>query len=484
MFGLKKRSKWIGAVTILALSTIVLGACGTSKSSKEKDPTLIWYLANTPQKGTKDVNDKLNEVLKEKKAGYQVSMEFIDVGDYDKKLNIINNSGEEFDIAFTSGWAGNFAKIGTYKDVTDLLPKFAPETNELLSEETIKGTSQNGKLYAVPGVNGQGYKTNAHYLIFNKELVEKYDIPYEKIHSLADAEPYLEMIKEKEPEYIPLNYDKATSVYIPYEIIQRPYAVNYEKGSTEVVNIYEQKDTIEQLKLLRKYYQAGYIPEDAAVKSPDPKAKFFATTGEGFPGADVVWTNGFGTEVVSTPILKPLVSNASSRGSMLSISARSKHPEESMKFINLINTDKEIRNLVGYGIEGTDYKKADDNEIEILPDAKYEVAQFNFGSNVVAYNLKGSLDYSTPEFKEIISDYNKTAVTSPILGFTYDSSKLGTESAGISSVLNEYQFALNVGSVDVDKQLEQMNKKFKEAGGDRVKEEIQSQIDDWKKTQK
>ena len=46
---------------------------------------------------------------------------------------------------------------------------------------------------------------------FTKEYVDKYNIPYESIHSLEDLEPWLKIIKKNEPGVVPLYITKGFS---------------------------------------------------------------------------------------------------------------------------------------------------------------------------------------------------------------------------------------------------------------------------------
>lgn len=44
--------------------------------------------------------------------------------------------------------------------------------------------------------------------VFTKEYVDKYNIPYQDIHTLEDLEPWLKVIHENEPDVTPLYITK------------------------------------------------------------------------------------------------------------------------------------------------------------------------------------------------------------------------------------------------------------------------------------
>ena len=73
-----------------------------------------------------------------------------------------------------------------------------------------------------------------------------------------------------------------------------------------------------------------------------------------------------GYPVVSKPASPALIYNWSVMGSMQAISANSKYPEKAMEFLNLLNTDPTLRNMVDSGIEGVHYKKLDNDKMENL----------------------------------------------------------------------------------------------------------------------
>lgn len=83
---------------------------------------------------------------------------------------------------------------------------------------------------------------------------------------------------------------------------------------------------------------------------------------------------------------------------------------------------------------------------------------------------------------KVFKDFNAEAVNAPSWGFDFDSTEVATELSGFGNVKSEFAASLFTGSVDPEETLEKLNKKLKAAGIDTVIEEMQKQIDEWKKT--
>ena len=104
---------------------------------------------------------------------------------------------------------------------------------------------------------------------------------------------------------------------------------------------------INNLKTMRRYKELGYTNTKIG-NAGDFSTKRFVTKADGQPYAEKIWSIKSGGEVVATPILESYITNGSVNGSMIAISKNSKNPEKAMEFLNLLNTDKYLRNLINY----------------------------------------------------------------------------------------------------------------------------------------
>lgn len=471
-----KIKKLIALATTALVGASIFAGCSSTATSKKSDVvTLKWYTIGAEPKDLQLVEDEANKYLEEK-IGVNIDMNFIDYGEYSQKLGVIINSGEAYDLAFTCSWAGDYlgnARKGAFLDLTPYLDNIGSEMKEAIDDRFWSGAEVDGGIYAVPN---QKEICTAPMWVFTKEYVDKYNIPYTELHSLEDLEPWLKLIKENEPDVTPLYITKGFSAPQYFEQLVDPVGIEYEDGSLVVKNMFETDKMKSTLETLRKYYQAGYINADSATAQDDKSVKRFVTKGDGQPYAEVLWSKDLKYDVVASQITDSYITNASTTGSMIAVSKNSKNPDKSVEFLNLLNTDEYIRNLLNYGIEGTHYESVNDKQIKLTDKASdYSVGYYTLGNLFITKVLDNEPETKWDEFQE----FNDAAKESAVLGFKFDTSKVTNEIAAINNVLEEFKSTIYSGSVDVDEYLDKLNKKLKDQGIDRVIEEMQTQLDAW-----
>ncbi|NJR12356.1 DUF3502 domain-containing protein [bacterium] len=169
---------------------------------------------------------------------------------------------------------------------------------------------------------------------------------------------------------------------------------------------------------------------------------------------------------------------------MTGVSSVSDHPELAVKFLELLNTDPVFYNLLCKGIEGVHWEWADQDRLLIKPagdNASFGDTGYNPNTDWMYGNVFNS--YYTDESQvgawPATAKLNRNAQPSPVLGFTFDRKAVETEVASISAVNQEYASPLGGGIVDIETGLTNLNKALKDAGIERVRDEMQKQIDAW-----
>ena len=154
---------------------------------------------------------------------------------------------------------------------------------------------------------------------------------------------------------------------------------------------------------------------------------------------------------------------------MTAVNVNSEHPEEAVKLLNLVYTDKEIFNELLFGLEGTHYNVVSENHVEVAPDSAY-----NFGSNAWRIGNQFNAWYMPGQ-----EDGLWEATVSSLRGFTFNQSNVQAEMAQLAAVAAEYkngQFTAN----DIEAFIAEYQEKMEQAGIQTVVDEVNRQIEEWK----
>lgn len=459
----------------------------TKPIDTSKEVNLKWFVIGNGQPEDMSIVLKSVNTYLKKKINAKLDLTIFTWGDdFENKMNARIASGANFDMTFTSSWALNYsqnARIGAFTDLTDMMDTYAPKTKALLGPDVIKGASVDGRLYAIPSY---GCMATSYGLLINKNLAKKYNINLTKIKKLEDLEPALKAIKSKDGSitafrptensgaFDTLNFKRIIDSNIPVSIIG-------DGKSKKVINDLETPQALSLFKLMNKWYKAGYIPKIADVRNMtdefNPQSgKVFSYVTNLSPTKEL---SNFGISWQAINLTPGYISTENCNIIMQAVSATSQNPERALMFLELMNNDKYLSNLINFGIEGTHYKKVKSNVIDsISPDCdRYNPGtSWMFGNNTIVYNLPSE----DPNRWKTSEAWNKSAIRSSILGFYYDNSKTKTAIASVSEILRGYMNDLLVGKSDAQTTLTKLNKELNAGGLDRLIEDAQKQIDNYK----
>lgn len=274
-YGKVKRILAAGCAVLMTAS--LMAGCGKkaeTNSSGEEVVELTWYQVGDNQKDDSVVLEEVNKYTEEK-IGVKLNIVKVGWGDYNQKMQVVINTGDAWDMCFTCSWTNDYlqnAQKGAFLELDDLLKEEGSEMYDLIDSRFWEAAKVGGKIYGVPSEKEIG---NMPMWVFTKELVDKYSIPYEDLHSLEDLEPWLQMIKEKEPDVVPMYLTKDYSAPTYMDKIQDPIGIEYGDDSLTVQNVFDTEKMQSTLDTMRKYYEAGYINKDAATASDDKSVKRF-----------------------------------------------------------------------------------------------------------------------------------------------------------------------------------------------------------------
>lgn len=479
------------SILVLLVGVILLGTTVFAAAPYE----IKWYfIGNGQQADVKLVEDAASKYIQKKGLKATVKLQCYSWGDeYNNRMQMIIASGEPYDICFTSSWA-NLYRVqvakGAFLDITDLLGKHAPKTKKQLHPAFISGSAINGRNYAIPANKELAHQWGT---ILNKNLVDKYKFDVSKVKSLADLEPMLKVIKENEPGIIALQNMGSENFLTSLDFDrladdQIPIALYNDSKDMKAFNLLETKEFKNYIELAHKYYVAGYTPADAATQTSDFTAprraqKVFAWPDSLKPFVEQEREASWGIPCVVVPFTQPVVHTRDCTGSMQAVSKSSKNPVMALKFLEMFNTDQYLNNLINFGVEGKHFVKKSANVIDYAPGVSSQNSGYKpgtpwmFGNQYINYFWEGENTQKWAAFKK----FNDSALAAKSVGFNFDGTSVRTEMAACQTVWQQYINPLACGAADPNT-LPDVIAKFKAAGIDKVKAEVQKQLDAWAKS--
>jgi len=476
---------------IIISAIIVLAGCSSkdSSSTSSKDQPYeikMAYLYFTKIDDLPLVQEEINKIVK-KKINAKVELVPISGSAWEQQQNLMLTSNEKLDLILSSSFYGyNTQAIkGQYIALDDLLQSHGKGILEVVPEHLLEGNKVNGNIYGIPSMRDWG---SYYGFIMRKDIVDKYNIDLSKVKTFVDLEEVFQTIQENEPTLMPVvNTSAGTSVATAiaagkFDVLGDNLGVMPMKGE-KIVNMFEEPDYIEAVKLARKWFQEGYIIKDSATSKEAAANIVKANKGFGYfakmkPGFEVQEKGITGHEMVSVKLTDVYSYTDAATGFNMSIARNSENPEKAMEFINLLYTDKDIMNLLANGIEGKHYTVKPEGVITLpegVIESNYVFGQWQIGNNFLTYPWEGN----DPDYWAIMKKHNESAIFSPAFGFTFNPDPVKTEIASSMNVLNQYKLGLESGTLEIDKSLAEFNKKLKESGLEKIMVEKQKQYDEW-----
>jgi putative aldouronate transport system substrate-binding protein len=414
------------------------------------------------------------------------------IPDYFQQVTLMLQSGEGLDVFSSLGDLPQRVSQNQFIDISSMIDKDAPEAKAVVGAAFLKTTTLNGKLYGIPAYKGVALAPN---LVYRADIMQEIGVDPATIKSLNDLTDVFAKVKAKYPDMIPLvpvqqgTVGLITTLYgIDFlgDSYLTPVAV-LEGDSTKVVNFYETQKFKDLVTLARDWFNKGFILKDAATTTTNVME--FLSGGKGFAyiaayGGQAAWTQitaQSGKDIKMVRLGQPYLSTVSVNALTWGVTSISKHPDAALKFINLLFTDKEVINLVIYGIEGIDYVKVDADHVKYPEGQDASTVPYTsqlscgvVGNQFIQYQMEGT-DMAD---LQLMLEENKNSAMSPAMGFTFDSNIVANEYSAVTNVIGQYLPGLITGSMD-PAEIPNFIDKLKAAGMDKIVEVKQQQLDQW-----
>lgn len=468
-----KNFKKIICLVLSLLTVLMMCSCGSEKTANNEDPNTVpsdpyeinWYMRGTAQSDLSSVEKAINDYLKDK-INATVKITILESGQYNQKMSNMISVGQYFDLAFAASYSLDYAvnaSLGAFVQLDDYLDTYLKDIAKEIPENVIDSARIDGKLYALP-VNKE---TATQYgWIYRKDIADKYGIDMSKYKTLEDFKPVAQMLKEKETSIqYPIDWDQTCDYtdmmyndfsYVSFINSLGFVGVSYADGqdSDKVVFGYDlpQESSRKAVEARRDYYKSGLVKKDVATAT-DLNARFnngytFAYYAPLKPGKAEELQSKVNYEIAQAETTPVYENRIPGQGSMTVISNTSKNPERCARFLNLLNTDPYLKNLVVYGVEGKHYKKTSDNQIELIPNSGYDMSanSWMIGNVFIDYTIKGD----DPDKAEKLKKFNDEAITLKANAFVYNTENVNFTITELQNAMKGFGQIGALGSMDVD----------------------------------
>ena len=435
------------------------------------------------------VQDAVNEIIRGK-IDAEVELMPITWGSYMQQIQLMLAGGEKVDVFVGRGAPFfSFYSNNQLLPLDDFLDQYGQGIKDVIEPKFLDGGRIDGKLYGIT-TNRDLALSYGHFLL-RQDILDRHGIAVEPVMTKAELEAVFDQVHAAEPDLLTLAGYAPTAFYNQgntFDELGDGFAVlrNLGKDDLTVVNRFKADEFVDYVRLLRRWFEKGFISPDIASETEPSTAQ--VKSGRAFaycdfykPGIETQASKICGYPMTSVQTQESATTTTIIQNAVWCIPSHSEHPEKAMQYLNEVYTSPDLMNLLSWGIEGKHYVETADGHID-FPGG---VTSDSSGYNMAAGWLFGN-QYLTKvwvgddlDIWEQLEDFNSSAVPSKAMGFSFDTTDYVTEIAAITNVCNEYITTLGSGLADPDVVLPQMYDALEKAGIDKLIEGKQAQLDAW-----
>jgi len=495
---------FIAAIFIIAIG-IVLASCGGGNK-----PVKIVMLAL----GNRPTNNRTAVAIKEinKRLRPELNVEFdirhIEWTDWQNRYQLALASGDSgFDLVVTAtDWlfAWEIVRKGGFMPMTpQMLEQNAPRTWEGVTPAHWDLCTQDGKIWFIPEDQFTQYTNHGFYWRGDWAAQEGID----NIVTFADLEAYFDAVKKYQPQAYPwdvggshgavaldgyLTSNTETQTIIGIATGNTALFRYHNDDPYTVVSPYmDGNELVDAVRMFERWNKKGFWREDVLNYQGLTRDLFYAglsgvdqhhtmtyystirpTMDREQPGSEVQFFY-FGQE--NNNVNKDLLTHGA-----MAINAASKNPELALQVYDLLRNDEEIYMLLNYGIEGEDYIWNPDGTLG-RPEG-WDAVRNGLATNFWA----GRMDKFEPVLDTwwdgtlgLIEHFNSFAREYPLEKFAFDNTKVAAEVGNVGDVCGSHLGLMAFGRTGLspEEAVANFRRDLKAAGYDKIKAEIQAQLD-------
>ncbi|RCX09913.1 putative aldouronate transport system substrate-binding protein [Anaerobacterium chartisolvens] len=505
----------ISLIALLMAILMVFSACGSGGSnSKEADSseatastanaaektkaetqgppvdlTMAFLVTGSIPADLQLVEDEVNKIVTPA-INAKIKLMPLNFGAAMQQYNLMLSSGEKLDLMIT--FPTTYTSLvgqGRIQEIGPLLDEYGQGVKDALGNY-LKGSMVNGKIYGVRPISEIG--GNGGFVV-RKDIVDKYGIDLSGIKTFSDIGNVLKAIKDKEPNAYPLGISSQgmsilqVEASFKYDTLSDSFGVLMDYGQDlKVVNYFESQEYKDKLKLMRDWYQKGYIMQSIATSKEDQHTliktgKVYSYISPSKPGIATQESAQNGYDCYVQEYSKPFASTFNVSLWQWVVPVSCKTPDKAVQMLNLMYTNADLENLLAWGIEGKHYEKKSDGTIGFPSGVTDKTSGYftnqpwMFGNEFLTHVWTGN----PADIWEQTKKFNESAVISKAMGFAFDSTSVKSEVVALNNIWQQYRMGLENGAVDPEKIYPQFISKLKAAGIEKVIAEKQKQLDAW-----
>lgn len=452
--------KLLSLVLVLAMALSTFAVMFTAVAETELEPVTLKFIFFADKKSAVDqvwaaIADKYRDVLN---ADFDV--QFIPADDYRQKLLVKASAGEEWDMNFDGNWLGYYQMLAmdAYMDLTELLPQYAPDLYAAYQESgALQAATYQGKVVALPWTM---VMNNRQVFQWRGDLAEAAGIVVDKenFSTFEDAYEVLKQFQEAYPDRYIIESSSLDSMRIKYNLV--------DIGNNLVIDLKDPEHKVQPLETTAAYMEFaqfaeklqndGLIWKDVLNDRIDhntliDQGKLITKWGTNeFARSKRAWVEEGAYWDYASLYPDGLSAHRTPLANIAAIPVTSENPDRTLMFMNLLQTDREMYDMMHYGILGVTYEL--DGEEAVYPEGM-TIANSNY------MDWQGRWAFWKPQFMRPDAVYgkdfwkqeeenaysNENNIASPFDGFSLDAADINIEIAQRDQIHTDANRLIEVG---------------------------------------
>lgn len=517
----RKYLRLMAVVLVVVMLAVVAAGCGSNKITDDKqstqststvvepvkeelkEVTLRFYFPGDKKPATDDVWNAIGDTFKDQlNAKFQIN--YVGWSDFPTKMTIIAASGDNYDMNFDANWTGLYPKMlnaNAYLTLNDLLPKYAPKLYDMVSSSgALKACTVSGNVVSIPWTLTQNQARR--YVNWRLDIADKYGLSYSKdsIKTVEEFDKFLYDARKVLPKDIDVikwnnnNYSDILSILLnKYELVKLDFhglVFDLNDPACKLIPIEQTQAYKESVDLVKKWANDGIISKNMMVDKSDLNADFrsgkllanFST----HEWANANW--GFSDATAKTQVSELYSDkksyNRSSLSNAVALNKNAANPERTLMFLEMVQTNKDLYDMVMYGIKDKTY---------VLDGDKAAYPQGITAQNSNYMDWHGQWAMWSPEFMRPTDTYpagfwkgeaefakSTNNFANKIDGLLLNTDNIKNEIAKRDQLETDTGKILQYGAANnKDAALSDYIEKQKAAGLDKILADLQKQVDDY-----